>query len=889
MPAPVAVGHYKLLEEIGAGGMGEVFRAQDTVLGRTVAVKRLRSEVFADPQRRARFLQEARATSALDHPNIVTIHDLLQHDGADFLVMEFVPGETLKSVLTRGALPLRKALPIAVQIASALEAAHRAGIIHRDLKPSNVMLTESGTAKVLDFGLAKILPARLQQDEPTATAPAQQTSDGVVLGTAAYMSPEQAEGAKVDHRSDIFSFGALLYEMVTGRQAFRGKSWTSTIAAILTREPPAIAQPGEVTPEVDRLIRLCLKKDPQRRFQHIDDVKVLLQQLIEAPLAPEIPNRRVRSGVLVLAAGLVCVALAAAGAWWWRGTLSPPADWQHGRLTQLTRDSGLTTNPHLSADGKMIVYASDRAEPGNLDIWVQQVDGGSAARLTTDPAADHLPKFFPSGTHILFRSERAGGGLYVMPALGGPAKLLVPGGRQAVASPDGRFVLYGVGTSGDFRRSRLYVIPAEGGTPKQVAAHFTSAVSGIWSPDSRSILFGGINANDQADWWLTTPDGAEPVPTNTLQRRSPYAGLGAPDSWSSDGKWIYTTGVRGDAPNIWRVPWDASRRRTGQPQRVTFGAGEVQITAAQTLLAFFSGRQSSSIWSFPLDANHGVVSGAPERLTPGVAAQLRSDLSVDGKTIVFLSVQDGQPDVWVRNLTTGAERNLTANSAFENQPKLSRDGRRVAYMVVEDRKYVLYVSAVDGGVPARICGDCGWPLNWTPDDSAILFQKGPLPEASIWLLHLATGQTRPIIHEPGRPFWAARLSPDGAWVAFKEDLDLNTTRLYVAPVLLDAPTPRDRWIPVTDGKVWDDLPRWSPDGRLLYFLSRRDGMNCFWAVRLDPATRRPVGEAFAALHLHQIRLMTMPDIRFMELAVGPGRLVFPGYEVTGNLWLVRPD
>ena len=465
----------------------------------------------------------------------------------------------------------------------------------------------------------------------------------------------------------------------------------------------------------------------------------------------------------------------------------------------------------------------------------------------------------------------------------------MPGGRSGLVSPDGRLLLYSLGTPGDFRRSQLYVMPADGGTPKQLAAHFISAISGIWSPDSRYLLFAGIDPSDQADWWLTTPDGAEVIRTHTLRPGQGPVGLGAPDAWSPDGRWIYTTGVRGDAPNIWRLPWDASRRRTGPPERVTFGTGEVQVSVAGKSLAFFSGRQSVSIWSFPLDANRGVVSGPPERLTSGVAGQFRSDLSTDGSTIVFLSGQDGKPDVWVRHIRSGAERNVTANGAMENQPKLSRDARRVAYMVIEDQKYVLYVSPVDGGVPTNVCNDCGWPLNWTRDDSAILFQKGPLPEASIWLLDLATRASRPIIHEPGRAFWAARLSPDGNWVTFKEDIDLNRTRIYVAPVLPTQPTARDRWIPITSGNTWDDLPRWSPDGHLLYFLSRRDGMNCFWAVKLDPATHRPIGEPVAALHLHQIRLMTMPDIRSMELAVGPGRLVFPGFEVTGNLWLVRPD
>ena len=268
--AVLAIGHYELLEQIGAGGMGEVFRAKDLLLGRMVAIKRLRPDFFGNEDRRRRFLKEARAASSLDHPNIVCIHDLVESEGREYLVMEYIEGETLRDQLARGALAVDRAVAIAIQIASALEAAHRAGIVHRDLKPSNVMVCCDGKVKLLDFGLAKtddVRPITADQATITATSDEDRSAEGVLAGTAAYMSPEQAEGLKVDWRSDIFSFGAVLYEMVTGRQAFVGRSWTATMAAILTQDPGPMRQFARVPPELERLVSLCLSR-PCTRGTH---------------------------------------------------------------------------------------------------------------------------------------------------------------------------------------------------------------------------------------------------------------------------------------------------------------------------------------------------------------------------------------------------------------------------------------------------------------------------------------------------------------------------------------------------------------------------------------------------------------------------------------------
>lgn len=889
--AVLAIGHYELVEQIGAGGMGEVFRAKDLLLGRMVAIKRLRPDFFGNEDRRRRFLKEARAASSLDHPNIVCIHDLLESEGREYLVMEYIEGETLRDHLARGALAVDRAVSIAIQIASALEAAHRAGIVHRDLKPSNVMVCCDGTVKLLDFGLAKtdeVRPITADQATVTAASDEDRSAEGVLAGTAAYMSPEQAEGLKVDWRSDIFSFGAVLYEMLTGRQAFVGRSWTATIAAILTQDPPPMQQFARVPAELERLVSLCLRKQASRRLQHVDDIRVELENLdttVNAVVDSAEPRGRWRYAVAVL--GVVVLI----GVGWWLvrsrvGGLSSSA-----RLTQITRDTGLTTTPALSPDGKMIAYASDRASTGNLDIWVQQLPAGGAVRLTTDAAAEYGPRFAPDGSHILFRSDAGGaGGIFSIPTLGGKARPVIAEAVDASYSPDGRYMLYVQGPPGDFRRSQLYVRPAEGGPVRRLAADFLAASGGVWSPDSESIVFLGIDRRNEVDWWLTTPSGDRPLAVNAKAAfRSHALSASAPSAWSGDGRFLYFVAGRGDASNLWRTAWDPIRKTVGPPERITYGTGESQLSMARDeRIAFFSGRDTVSIWGVRLDGRTGIATGPPERLTSGTGGELRSDLSADGRYLVSISTRDGTADIWIRDLETGVDHNVTASPTVEQQPKLSRDGRRVAYMVSENGRYRLYVTNAEGGSPELRCEHCGWPLDWTPDSKGILYAGGSLEQAAIWMLE-EDGRRWPVVEEKGMSMWAGRLSPDGKWVAFKRDLELRRSRIYVAPVVAGQRTPATAWIPITSGETWDDLPRWSRDGRFLYMLSRRDGMACVWAESIDGVTKRPVGEPFGVLHLHQMRLIPLPDIRLLEMAVGGDRLVFPGLELTGNIWLHSPQ
>ncbi len=432
-----SIAHYEIIEKLGEGGMGVVYKARDTRLDRMAALKILPHDKTADPERKRRFVQEAKAASALNHPNIITIYDINADDGVDFIAMEFVAGRTLDRMIPRQGMRAAEVLRIAVQIADGLSAAHAAGILHRDLKPGNIMVADSGLVKILDFGLAKLTEkAEMGEDVATKTLAAE-TEEGVILGTVAYMSPEQAQGLKLDSRSDIFSFGAVLYEMLTGRRAFKSENKASMLAAILTREPEPLT---ETTPrELDRIVQRCLRKDPARRFQTMADLKVALEELKDESESGRLvaqggPVARNRRWPMVVAT-IAIAAVALAGAWWF---LRPAPTTGSRNLRQLTYDDGTTGYPALSPDAKLVAYQSDRAGPGRFEIWVQQTSGGSAIRLTKGAATHTHPVFSGDGSKIFFESTGPPVGIYEISALGGEPRLIASDGMWPTVSPDGR-------------------------------------------------------------------------------------------------------------------------------------------------------------------------------------------------------------------------------------------------------------------------------------------------------------------------------------------------------------------------------------------------------------------------------------------------------------------
>ena len=423
------IAHYQTLEKLGEGGMGVVYKARDTHLDRLVALKVLPPEKVADAERKRRFVQEAKAASALNHPNIITIHDISSENGIDFIVMEYVQGKTLDALLPRKGLRLNETLKLSIQMADALAKAHAAGIVHRDLKPTNVMVTEDGLVKVLDFGLAKLTEVS-ESDESTRTM-GDETKEGTIVGTVSYMSPEQAEGKKVDARSDIFSFGSVLYEMATGQQAFHGDSKMSTLAAILHKEPKPVSEVKEDLPrDLEKIINRCLRKDPSRRFQAMPDLKVALQELKEESdsgtlATTAVPQRARRRGAIWTVGLLALFCVVAVAIWFARSTSKAPTEVPLTAVP-LTSYPGFESEPSFSADGSQVAFSWDGEKQDNQDIYLKLIGTEPPARLTTDPADDFSPAWSPDGRSIAFIRSLPGrkAAVFLVPPIGGTERKL---------------------------------------------------------------------------------------------------------------------------------------------------------------------------------------------------------------------------------------------------------------------------------------------------------------------------------------------------------------------------------------------------------------------------------------------------------------------------------
>ena len=495
------LGPYEILAPLGAGGMGEVYKARDTQLGREVAIKTLPASRVSSEERKRRFLQEARAASALNHPGIVTIFDISRSGEVDYIVMEYVRGRTLDRLIGKQGLGVQESIRYALQIADSLVKAHAAGIIHRDLKPGNIMVTDDGIVKILDFGLAKLGEVEaIGQDEATRSIRMQNgpsTQDGAVVGTIAYMSPEQAEGKKVDARSDIFSFGAVLYEMVTGRRAFTGDSSASTMAAVLKSDPKPPSQVVEGIPrDLERIILRCLRKDPARRFQHVTDLKVDLEELKETTGSGESAQpaaKTTRRSKLPWIAAAVALPVLVTIGWFLRPAgeaTAPPLE-----PVPLTTYEGVETGPSFSPDGSQVVFAWNGEKQDNYDLYVKVVGTGSHARLTTDPALDGFPAWSPDGRHIAFLRMRQG--IFLIPPIGGSERKLVdwPGtAGQLSWSPDGKYLAFARAAS-NTEQAGIFLIAAQGGEARRITrAEGLADRIPAFSPDGRRLAFAGCTS-----------------------------------------------------------------------------------------------------------------------------------------------------------------------------------------------------------------------------------------------------------------------------------------------------------------------------------------------------------------------------------------------------------
>ena len=896
------VGHYELLEKIGEGGMGVVYRARDLVLNRFVAMKLLPQGAGLDDDRKRRFLQEAQAASALNHPHIVTIYEIGMAPPQEFIAMELVPGRSLEALIGPNGLPVRQALDYALQIADALAVAHAAGIVHRDIKPGNVIVTDAGLAKVLDFGLAKLVEdtsaAGADATRTIAIGSSPRTVEGLIVGTVSYMSPEQAEGKRVDHRSDIFAFGTLLYEMLTGKRAFAGDSAVSTLAAILRSEPDDLTrQLPDLPSELDRVVRRCLEKLPERRWQSMVDVRIILDYLKQdvqsgqftrlSPSGGAVPERRLSRDWPVAVGGAALVL--ALGLMLWRPRPVAPA-LQTYTIRRITSDASSNVSPAISRDGKLIAYASDRAQEGTTDIWVQQVAGGEPVRLTKGLGLCHSPSFSPDGSRIAFSGGPDAGGIYVTSTLGGGARRLADG-RGPEFSPDGATIAYTAPDS-----SRIMLVPAMGGTPRELPTKHSMLGRPHWLPDGKRLLFLGVDpaAANQSDvrtedWYTISLDGVELSAGAAPWLDDPFDRAG-PHSVSSDGV-IIGVGTP-ESSNLYRVPFDVAQGRvTGAPVPVTIAAGFnfwPSANADGARIAFGNAtRFNTNLFAMTVDPGTGAVSGEPQRITDGFEERIAPSPSPDGTRLAYKASSGSTNEIRVRDLGTGQETRIGETMAA-SPPVISDDGAQVAFAVLENAAFAIYTAPATGGVPRRVCTDCGRPTQWFGRGTRILYDRAS-KNTEIAVLDVSTGKSTTILRVPESQIYTPRLSPDGRLLAFTRVMGVRERRLYVLPFAGDRLIAEQEWKPLVEGSAFERQPVWSSDGRFVYFLSERDGFRCVWGARVNAASLKPVGEPFAAHHLHQFRhgLLDFNEVADIGLSVAGNRMFLAVREIQSNIWLAE--
>ena len=807
------IGHYQILEILGGGGMGIVYRARDTRLARIVALKFLPPELTRDPQAKERFEQEARAASSLDHPNLCTILELGETpDGRLYLAMPCYDGETLRRRIERGPMAIDEAIDVALQIARGLSKAHRNGIIHRDIKPANLIVTGDGVVKILDFGLAKL----------AGSAAISQT--GSSAGTPAYMSPEQARGDEVDARTDLWSLGVVLYELLSGRRPFRGEREQAVIYSILHERPQPLREiRPEVSPELARIVDRLIAKEPADRYPSVEEALGDLRVLRGEPatgftraVAPARPQGRPWLGLAVAAVIAVGSVLTALAVFLPRpgGSTGAPVQASFNRLTE---QAGRKTFPSISPDGNDFVYAG-LTSAGNFDIYSQRIGGSNPRNLTADSSLDDTqPAFSPDGSTIAFRSDREGGGIFQMGATGESVRRLADFGYNPVWSPDGRELLVATEGISDPRvrktRSQVWRLGvATGAPPRLLIAE--DAVQPSWSPHGQRIAYWGIPAGSAARAiWTVPTEGGTPV----LVTRDEY--LNWSPVWSPDGQYLYFASNRGGSMNLWRVPIDeASGRILGAPEAITAPSewsGLPSLSRDGKRILYATSESKSNLERVAL-APGSLAAGQPEPVTQGSRSVRSCDVSPDGRWVAFHSTIP-QEDLFVVRPDGGGLRQLTNDAFRDRYPRWTHDGSRLVFQSDRGGMYELWTIREDGSALAPVTRMSGGPVTYpvvSPDGRRLAFTIATR-ETGLVDLEQPLERRRPVALPPvgsdGQRFYAASWSPDGKWLAgVTESRD---SRSIPGVVLYSLESKSYRRV-----STRGEIPRWMPDGRTLLAL-----------------------------------------------------------------------
>jgi len=828
------VGHYRILEKLGGGGMGVVYKAENLRLGSLVALKVLPEEMLARQDKQAagialeRFKREARAASALNHPNICTIYDIDEHEGQPFIVMEYLEGQTLRQRMAVGETPLVPAqgrpqgaplqidtlLDLAIQTTDGLEAAHQKGIIHRDIKPANIFITTRGQAKILDFGLAKLSLTnsprppggegdRLRRsgegvsphDEPTATIDREHlTISGSAVGTMAYMSPEQARGEEVDARTDLFSFGAVLYEMVTGRMAFSGNTIAMIFDAILHHAPAPAAQLNpDLPPKLEEIINKALEKDRDLRYQSATELRSDLKRLkrdtdsarVGAGLVPApspaatvpvpaghpqgVPRRR--RWPLALVGLLVLVLGATIGYRFFqpgRKTAAPPM-----RVVPFTSFPGREEDGRFSPDGNQIAFDWNGEKEDNWDIYVKLIGAEKPLRLTTDPGEDTSPAWSPDGRYIAFlRHTEHEDAIYVVPALGGAERKVHSLSLGALAivsvdwSPDGKYLAYVDRGPGEAGRS-IFLLAVE--NPDETRA-LTSPHGPIhfdygprFSPDGRTLAFMRAAIAGEGDIHTIPVAGGEP--RRLTFDKVAVAGL----DWTPDAASIIFSSERGGDRSLWKVPASG-----GEPDRLSVGQGHAfspVLSRDGHRLAYIQESGDANIWRYEISNSSG-QRPPPTKLIASTEFDGSQQFSPDGKRIVFASGRSGTIEIWVCDSDGSNARQLTfLGGRGAGTPRWSPDSRQIAFDASPEGNSDIFVVSAEGGRPRRLTTETssdGVP-SWSQDGKWIYFKSDRTGAWQTWKMPSEGGRAVQVTKRGG---YAAFESMDGKTLYYAKGLEV---------------------------------------------------------------------------------------------------------------------
>jgi Tol biopolymer transport system component len=865
--------HYRILAKLGEGGMGEVYRAEDTHLKRHVALKLLPPEVAGSQDKLDRFRREAETLAALDHPNIVTLFSVEEAEGLHFLTMQLVEGRPLAELIPVEGMTVQRALKIAISLTEALRAAHDKGVVHRDLKPANVMIDQEGRVKVLDFGLAKL--RRTDFDEGTSLmATEAMTQEGVILGTIPYMSPEQIQGEQVDHRTDIFSLGILLHEMLCGDRPFDAPNTAALMSSILRDPPTAARQLKPDLPEkLDLILQRCLEKDPVLRYPSADQVWLdlrdvqnkmggsaseeieavverVLAKVPSAAVSPSTPTAEVTpepSAVAPAKQSRWYYWMAAFWMLWGAGFAiyyvffnrggeaeRPPAplatQFQH---KQLTSQPGVEQIPSLSPDGEWIVYSGQG--PEHQDIFMQSVGGQKPFNLTEDSGADNLqPAFSPDGEKIAFRSSREGGGLFVMGRTGEAVRRVTREGFNPSWSPDGTQLVYSTESEGlnplNWEgRSSIWVAEVATGESRQLVEQ--DGVVPKWSPNGQRIAFvSRMGDLTQMDIVTVPADGGERVAVTT-DRATDWG-----PAWAPDGRYIYFASDRSGSMNLWRIAIDEeSGESRGEPEPLTTPAtylAHPSLSGDGSRLAYTSVLMTQNVQRLELDPETGDPTGFPDWVTTGSIQFSSVDISADGEWVVFYTRARPEGDLYVARIDGSGLRQLTGDEAMDRVPRWSPDGEWVAFF--SDRSGTLQIWKIrrDGSDLQQLTDSMPniGLLAWSPDGERIAAMRGLNKDNQTVVFDPNSAwseqepEVLPLIEDGGPQMVVTSWSPDGTMLAGQAGFPGVGVVVYS----FDSGS----YERLTDFGEW---PAWLPDSRRLVFVY--EGKKFFVVDRQTKETR----------------------------------------------------